>query len=48
MINGKLDLVGLHTHIGTYMLSSNSYKVAAGKLGDLAYGIERKYGVAIK
>jgi diaminopimelate decarboxylase len=48
LINEKLDLVGLHTHIGTYMLSSNAYKVAAGKLADLAYGIERKYGVNIK
>ena len=48
MVNEKLDLVGLHTHIGTYMLSHNAYKIAAGKLADLAYGIERKYGVNIK
>ena len=48
MISEKLELVGLHTHIGTYMLASNAYKVAAGKLADLAYGIERKYGVNIK
>jgi len=48
MINEKLDLVGLHTHIGTYMLASSAYKVAAGKLADLANGIERKYGVSIK
>ncbi len=48
MVNEKLDLIGLHTHIGTYMLASNAYKVAAGKLADLAFGIERKYGVNIK
>ncbi len=48
LINGKLELVGLHTHIGTYMLASNAYKIAAGKMADLAYGIERKYGVNIK
>ena len=48
MINEKLELVGLHTHIGTYMMSANTYKVAAGKLADLAYGIEKKYGVHIK
>jgi len=48
MVNEKLDLVGLHAHIGTYMFSAGSYKIAAGKLADLAYGIERKYGVNIK
>ncbi|HEC41685.1 MAG TPA: diaminopimelate decarboxylase [Bacteroides sp.] len=48
MINEKLELVGLHSHIGTYMMSTNSYKVAAGKLADLAHGIEKKYGVHIK
>jgi diaminopimelate decarboxylase len=48
MVNEKLDLVGLHTHIGTYMMSANTYKIAAGKLADLAYGIEKKYGVHIK
>jgi diaminopimelate decarboxylase len=48
MINEKLELVGLHAHIGTYMMSANTYKIAAGKLTDLAYGIEKKYGVHIK
>jgi diaminopimelate decarboxylase len=48
MINEKLELVGLHAHIGTYMLAANAYKIAAGKLADLAFGIERKYGVAIR
>jgi diaminopimelate decarboxylase len=48
MINSALELVGLHTHIGTYMLAPNAYKIAAGKLADLAFGIERKYGVSIK
>ncbi len=48
MINEKLELVGLHTHIGTYMLTPNAYKIATGKLADLAYGIEQKYGVHIK
>lgn len=48
MINEKLELVGLHAHIGTYMMSANSYKIAAGKLADLAHGVEKKYGVNIK
>jgi len=48
MINDQLELVGLHCHIGTYMMSTSSYKIAAGKLADLAVGIERKYGTGIK
>jgi diaminopimelate decarboxylase len=40
---GELDLVGLHTHIGTYMLSPSAYRVAAGKMADLAMGIKRKF-----
>jgi diaminopimelate decarboxylase len=48
MVNDKLELVGLHAHIGTYMMSANSYKIAAGKLADLAHGVERKYGASIK
>ena len=40
--------MGLHADIGTYMMSANTYKIAAGKLADLAYGIEKKYGVHIK
>ncbi len=34
--SGKLQLVGLHAHIGTYMLSTAAYGVAASKLCDLA------------
>lgn len=48
MINEKLELVGLHAHIGTYMMSASTYKMAAGKLADLAYGVEKKYGTHIK
>lgn len=40
---GKLELVGLHTHIGTFMLSANAYAIAAAKLADLAVGIKQKY-----
>ena len=43
MMSGKLELTGLHTHIGTYMLSANAYGIAASKLADLAFRIERKY-----
>lgn len=46
--SGKMDLIGLHTHIGTFMLSANAYAVAAQKLADLALGIEQKYNHKIK
>ena len=48
MVSGKLDLVGLHCHIGTFMLSSNAYAVAAYKLADLALAIKNKYNYDIK
>ena len=43
MMNDNLELVGLHTHIGTYMLSANAYKVATSKLADLAVNVQSKY-----
>ena len=48
MRSGKLDLVGLHSHIGTFMLAASAYAIAAGKLADLAIGIEQKYNHTIK
>jgi diaminopimelate decarboxylase len=43
MMSKKMDLLGLHTHIGTYMMSSDAYRIAAAKLADLFIGIERKH-----
>lgn len=43
MVSGKMDLVGLHTHIGTYMMSTDAYRIAATKLADLAMGLMRKH-----
>ena len=43
MLNDKMELVGLHAHIGTFMLSPNAYGIAASKLSDLALGIKKKY-----
>lgn len=48
MRSDKLELVGLHTHIGTFMLSANAYSVAAYKLADLALGIRKKYNHEIR
>ena len=47
MMNDNLELNGLHTHIGTYMLSANAYKVAASKLADLAVNIQNKYDYTV-
>ncbi len=48
MLSGNLDLVGLHTHIGTFILSADAYGKAAAKLADLAVSLERKYNHVIK
>jgi len=48
MASGKMELMGLHCHIGTFMLSTKAYAVAATKLSDLALGIKAKYKHEIK
>lgn len=48
LMNDKLELVGPHTHIGTFMLSANAYHIAASKLADLAYHIKKKYNHSIQ
>lgn len=47
MATGKLDLIGLHCHIGTFIMSANAYAVAANKLADLALGVKLHYGKSI-
>jgi diaminopimelate decarboxylase len=48
MHSGKMELVGLHCHIGTFMLSAAAYGVAAAKLAELAIAIEQKFNHQIK
>jgi len=48
MRSDEMELIGLHTHIGTFMLSANAYQVAASKLADLAVGILDRYGHEIE
>jgi diaminopimelate decarboxylase len=48
MRNDKLELVGLHCHIGTFMLTAQAYATAAYKLADLALGVKKKYKHNIK
>lgn len=46
--SGKLQLVGLHAHIGTYMLSTAAYGIAASKLCDLAMNCKNQLNTTIK
>lgn len=48
MASGKMDLVGLHCHIGTYIISTKAYGIAANKLADLALGLKRRYNHDVK
>lgn len=43
VLTDRLDLVGLHCHIGTYMMAPSAYAVAAGKLSELALRIKEKF-----
>mgnify|MGYP002346250528 CR=1 FL=1 len=42
--SSRLDLVGLHCHIGTFMLSPASYATAARNLCELMWSVKEKYG----
>lgn len=48
MVGRKLELIGLHTHIGTYMMTAEAYRVAASKLATLAVKLKDKYGHVVK
>ncbi|MBT5425428.1 MAG: diaminopimelate decarboxylase [Bacteroidetes bacterium] len=43
-----LDLIGLHTHIGTYILSTEAYRIAAQKMSGIAMDIHNSYGHSIQ
>jgi diaminopimelate decarboxylase len=48
MHSGKLDLTGLHCHIGTFILSPGAYGIAATKLAQFAIEIRNKFNFTIK
>ena len=48
MPDENMELVGLHTHIGTYITTPVAYSVATSKLAALAVRIELKYKHNIK
>ena len=43
MLNDRMDLVGLHCHIGTFMMAPSAYATAASKLSELALRIKKKH-----
>lgn len=48
MHSGKLELMGLHTHIGTFIMTANAYAIAATKLADLARSLQQKFNHQLK
>ena len=48
MASGKLDLKGLHCHIGTFMLTPNAYQIAASKMAELAQRIQSKFNMRLQ
>lgn len=43
----RIEIVGLHCHIGTFMLSPDAYRMAAKTLCELAWQIKEKYSKSI-
>lgn len=43
-----LKLTGLHTHIGTYMMSAEAYRLAASKMSVLASSIKREFNITLE
>ncbi len=46
--SGKMELTGLHCHIGTFMLATNAYATAVKKLGDLAWKCKTQLNTPIQ
>jgi len=46
--DSNLQLIGLHCHIGTFILTPSAYSVAATKLSELAYEIKARFGKSIE
>lgn len=48
VIGKKLKLVGLHTHIGTFIMEPNAYYTAVNKLLKLAQDIESEFNIIVQ
>jgi diaminopimelate decarboxylase len=46
--SANLDLVGLHCHIGTFMLSPSAYSTAATKMCELTWGVKEKFNKVLQ
>lgn len=44
----RLQLVGLHCHIGTFMLSPSAYAIAARNLCELAWSVKERFGKMVE
>ncbi len=43
----KLNIVGIHTHIGTYMMSTDPYKIAVTKLVELTNYLRNEHNIIL-
>ncbi len=48
MTTGRLELSGLHCHIGTFILEPDAYRVAAGKLARFANELRSRFGIVLE
>jgi diaminopimelate decarboxylase len=46
--NKRMRFVGLHTHIGTYMMSAEAYRIAATKLATLAKSMRDELDLSVE
>ena len=46
--SGKLNITGLHCHVGTFILDTEIYRRQAKKLVSFAHDIQKDFGVALK
>lgn len=45
---GRLSLIGLHCHIGTYIQDADAYRSAAGQLAGFANRLREELGIAVR
>jgi diaminopimelate decarboxylase len=45
---GKLELVGLHSHVGTFVLDPSAYTVAGGKIAEFANRLRKELGITVQ
>jgi len=48
VLGGKLEVNGLHSHIGTFILEPKAYEKQVKKMIDFAYSIEKEFGFKIE